>query len=84
MGKNKANKYLETNQNKYYNIPIKYIFFLFLRLNMKIKELRLLNITIKQNGNTIYQGKTEEIPEELKEQNYSKIYFKGVDIIVEI
>ncbi len=51
---------------------------------MKIKELRLLNIIIKQNGNIIYQGKTEEIPAELKEQNYSKIYFKGVDIIVEI
>lgn len=51
---------------------------------MKIKELRLLNITIKQDGNTIYQGKTEDIPNDLKEKDYSKIYFEGVDIIVEL
>ena len=34
---------------------------------MKIKEFRLLNITIKQNEKIIYQGSTEEIPENLKE-----------------
>lgn len=51
---------------------------------MKIKELRLLNITIKQNETTIYQGKAEDIPENLKEQEYKKIYFEGVDVIVEL
>lgn len=51
---------------------------------MKIKELRLLNITIKQNENILYQGKTEEIPKDLKEKEYNKIYFEGVDVIVEI
>ncbi len=51
---------------------------------MKIKELRLLNITIKQNENILYQGKTEEVPNELKEKEYNKIYFEGVDVIVEI
>ncbi len=51
---------------------------------MKIKELRLLNITIKQNDNILYQGKTEEVPNELKEKEYNKIYFEGVDVIVEI
>lgn len=51
---------------------------------MKIKELRLLNITIKQNDQILYQGKTEEIPPELKEKEYKKIYFQGVDVIVEI
>ena len=51
---------------------------------MKIKELRLLNIIIKQSENIIYQGKTEEIPENLKEENYKKIYFEGTDVIVEI
>ena len=51
---------------------------------MKIQELRLLNITIKQNEEILYQGKTEEIPNELKEKEYNKIYFEGVDVIVEI
>lgn len=51
---------------------------------MKIKELRLLNLIIKQNGQIIYQGKAEEMPNELKEQNYKHIYFEGVDVIIEI
>ena len=51
---------------------------------MKIKELRLLNITIKQNEQILYQGKTEEVPEDLKDREYDKIYFEGVDVIVEI
>ena len=49
---------------------------------MKIK--RLLNITIKQNEQILYQGKTEDIPEDLKDKEYDKIYFEGVDVIVEI
>lgn len=51
---------------------------------MKIKELRLLNITIKQNEQILFEGKTEEIPEDLKDKEYDKIYFEGVDVIVEI
>ena len=51
---------------------------------MKIQELRLLNITIKQNDKILYQGKTEEVPEDLKDKEYDKIYFEGVDVIVEI
>lgn len=51
---------------------------------MKIKELRLLNLTIKQNDQIIYQGKAEEVPDHLKEQEYKKIYFQGVDVILEI
>ena len=51
---------------------------------MKIKDLRLLNITIKQNDQILFQGKTEEIPPNLKEMEYEKIYFEGVDVIVEI
>ena len=51
---------------------------------MKIKELRLLNITIKQNEKILFQGKTEEVPNELKDKEYEKIYFKGIDVIVEI
>lgn len=51
---------------------------------MKIKELRLLNITIKQNDEILYQGKTEEVPDNLRDKEYNKIYFEGVDVIVEI
>ena len=54
------------------------------RKKMKIKELRLLNLTIKQNDQIIYQGKAEEVPNNLKEQEYKKIYFQGVDVILEI
>ena len=51
---------------------------------MKIKELRLLNITVKKDDKILYQGKTEELPETLKEKEYKKIYFEGVDVILEI
>lgn len=51
---------------------------------MKIKELRLLNITIKQDEKVLFQGKTEDVPDELKDKEYEKIYFEGVDVIVEI
>ncbi len=51
---------------------------------MKIKELRLLNITIKQDEKILFQGKTEDVPNELKDKEYEKIYFEGVDVIVEI
>ena len=44
---------------------------------MKIKELRLLNITIKQNGNTIYQGKTEAL-QELSEYE-PKLFLNGAE-----
>ncbi len=51
---------------------------------MKIKELRLLNITIKQNEQILFEGKTEDVPKDLKDKEYDKIYFEGVDVIVEI
>ncbi len=51
---------------------------------MKIKELRLLNITIKQNEQILFEGKTEDVPEDLRDKEYDKIYFEGVDVIVEI
>ena len=51
---------------------------------MKIKELRLLNTTIKKDDNIIFQGTTEDMPENLKEQEYKKIYFEGVNVIIEI
>ena len=51
---------------------------------MKIKELRLLNITVKQEDKILYQGKTEDLPKELKEKEYKNIYFEGVDVVLEI
>ena len=51
---------------------------------MKIRELRLLNITIKENEKEIYKGTTEDAPKELKEREYKKIYFEGINVIIEI
>lgn len=51
---------------------------------MKIKELRLLNIKIIKEGNTIYEGSTEEISNDLKEIEYKNTYFEGVNLVVEI
>ena len=51
---------------------------------MKIKELRLLNITIKKDEQILYQGKTEDIPQNLKEETYKNIFFEGVDVVVEL
>ena len=54
----------------------------------RVKKIRkrIFNykLTIKQNENILYQGKTEEIPKDLKEKEYNKIYFEGGDVIVEI
>lgn len=41
----------------------------------KIKNLRLLNVKVidNDNQNTIFEGKIENIPEEIGEMRYSKI-----------
>ena len=51
---------------------------------MKLKELRLLYIKILQNGEIVFEGKTEDMPENLKELEYKKIYFEGVNVVAEI
>ena len=38
----------------------------------------------KKDGNKIFEGKTEDIPEELKDMTYKNICFDGIDIVVEI
>ena len=53
-------------------------------IKLFLKELRLLNITIKQNEQILFEGKTEDVPKDLKDKEYDKIYFEGVDVIVEI
>ncbi len=51
---------------------------------MKIKELRLLNIKIIKDENIIFEGTTEEVPNELKEIEYKNISFEGVNVVIEI
>ncbi len=51
---------------------------------MKIKELRLLNIKIIKNESIVFEGTTEEIPNDLKEMEYKNISFDGVNVEVEI
>ncbi len=50
----------------------------------KIKDMRLLEITVVQDGNVIYQGKVEDAPEEIANSTYKKIEFVGVDVKIEI
>lgn len=51
---------------------------------MKIKELRLLNIKIIKDGSIVFEGTTEEVPNNLKETEYKNISFEGVNVVVEI
>ena len=51
---------------------------------MKIKELRLLDILIKQGNDIIYEGKVKDLPENLKEREYENINFDGTKVIIEI
>lgn len=51
---------------------------------MKIKELRLLNIKIIKDASVVFEGITEDIPDQLKETEYKNITFEGVNIVVEI
>ena len=51
---------------------------------MKLKEIRLLDIIVKQDGNVIYEGKAEELPEELKNKEYKDINFEGIKVVAEI
>ena len=51
---------------------------------MKIKELRLVDIVVKQDENIIYEGKVEDAPDNLKETEYRNIHFEGRTVEIEI
>lgn len=51
---------------------------------MKIKELRLVDIIVKQDGDIVYQGKVEDAPEDLKDKEYKNIHFEGRTVEIEI
>lgn len=53
-------------------------------IKLQIKELRLLNSKIYEDGKLIYEGKIEEAPEEIKIKEYKEIKFEGTDIEVKI
>lgn len=53
-------------------------------MSIKISEIRLLNIEVKKEEKTIYKGKVEDAPEEIKQMQYKNIAFEGVDVIIEI
>lgn len=51
---------------------------------MKVKEVRLLNVKIFESGVLIFEGKTENIPDSIKEKEYKNIYFEGVNVVIEL
>lgn len=51
---------------------------------MKIKELRLVDLIVKQDGDIVYQGKVEDAPEDLKDKEYKNIHFEGRTVEIEI
>ena len=57
---------------------------LYLVILMKIKELILLNIKIIKDGSVVFEGTTEEVPNNIKELEYRNITFEGVNVVVEI
>ncbi len=53
-------------------------------MQVKIGDIRLLNITVLKDKKEIYKGKAEDAPKEIKNMQYNKIGFEGVDVIIEI
>lgn len=51
---------------------------------IKIGDLKLLNIEVRKDGELLYQGKVEEVPQELKEINYKSANFDNGYVKIEI
>lgn len=51
---------------------------------IKIGDLKLLNIKVLQDGNTVYEGRVEDAPDELKETNYKSAIFDSGCVVIEI
>lgn len=51
---------------------------------IKIGDLKLLKIQVRQNENLIYEGMVEDAPEELKETNYKSATFDSGFVKIEI
>ena len=53
-------------------------------MNIKIKDMRLLDVIVKKDEQVIYEGRVEEAPEEIKNTTYKKIEFDMGKVILEI
>lgn len=51
---------------------------------LKIGDLKLLNIKVIKDGNTLYEGTTENAPDEIKEENYKSASFESEYVIIEL
>ncbi len=51
---------------------------------MKIKEIRLESIIVKQNNEEIYNGKVEDAPKDLLQKEVASIHFDCSKLIIEI
>ena len=50
----------------------------------RIRESRLLNIEVYENGDLLYRGKVEEAPEEIKDRNYQTVEIKDGWVIYNV
>lgn len=50
----------------------------------RIRESRLLNIEVYENGDLLYRGKVEEAPEEIKDRNYQSVEIKDGWVIYNV
>ena len=53
-------------------------------MQVKIGDIRLLDITVLKDGKEIYKGKAEDAPEDIKIMTYNNINFEGVKVKIEI
>lgn len=51
---------------------------------LKIGDLKLVQIKVKQDENIIYEGFVEDAPDEIKEKNYKTATFESQFIILDI
>lgn len=49
-----------------------------------IGDIKKYNLNIMQNGETIYSGSSENLPDELKEMHYNTIKFDKGALTVEV
>ena len=55
------------------------------KINLRIRDIRLVDLKIiDENKNVVYEGSSEEVPEEFKDLYYKKIYQIRPVMIVEI
>ncbi len=50
----------------------------------KIRESRLLNIEVYEEGELVYKGKIEDAPEEIKDRNYKSVEIKDKWVIYNV